>query len=178
MIRLKVTVGAGCIDLDKRATRATMRAAGNEVAAVTRALIRRSVGGGKTYRGPGGSAKAYRGGYKAGRYTASAPGQPPTSVTGTLAGSIVVRPFKSGEGVAVRETAFYALFLSAGARGGVGSGRGGVRGKRNKRGGVAGSRVLAPRPSLTLALEQREASIASRVRTSIADGLKFKRIRA
>lgn len=173
MLRLSVDIEPGRLSLDKRLTRAVMRAAGAEVAAVARAMIRGSAGSGRFYRGPGGSAKAYRGGYKKGGYTASSPGQPPVSVTGTLARSISVRPFKSGEGVTIKDTMFYALFLEKGARGGGGGGKS----SRNKRGGAGTVRVLEPRPFLTAALAQREASIAQRVQASIADGLKFERIK-
>jgi len=171
-VRLSITIDKGAFHLDKRQTRALMRQVGNEIAAVTRSMIRSSVGGGRVYRLSAGKS-----------YTASAPGQPPANRTGGLAGSVVVRPFKSGDGVAVRETAFYALFLATGAQGGIGSGRKGMRGRRNPRQrgvrvGISGTRVLLPRPSLTLALEQREESISARVRASIMDGIKFKRQRA
>lgn len=182
MIQLSIKIDGGRLEIDKRFTKATLRAAGGEVAALTRAMIRRSQGSGRLYRGPGGSARQYRGGYKPGRYTASSPGQPPVSVTRSLANSVVVRPFKSGEGVAVRERQFYALFLAVGARGGGKPSRvWRARNVNRKTGlpkravGVFTSRVLEPRPSLTAALEQREASIAQRVRQSIMQGLKFQR---
>lgn len=155
MIRMAVTVEPGRLELDKRLLRTTMRAAGAEVAATARALIRAGI-----------------------KSRISTPGQPPISRTGVLARSIVVRPFKSGEGVSIRDTAFYALFLENGARGGVGSGKKGVKGKRNKRGRVVGIRILKPHPFLSTALEQREASIAQRVAASINQGMKFQRIRA
>lgn len=175
MIRLKVDVKAGRLELDKRLLRATLRTAGNEVAGVARALIRKGTGSGRLYRGR----------------RASAPGQPPVSSSGLLSRSIRVRVFKSGEGVAIRDTAFYALFLQSGATGGGGNsrsqanilpagqrGRGGriLRGKnRMKAGAVSKSRVLLPRPFLTVALQQREASIAQRVAASINQGMKFVR---
>jgi hypothetical protein len=173
---LKIAVPSVALVYDKKVLRQTMRVAGNEVAAATRRLIRSSVGGGKVYYGSGGSS-AYRGGYRPGRYTASAAGGAPVSVTGTLLRSIKVRPFKSGEGVTVREAAFYALFLERGARGGVGSGKAGVKGKRNKRGPV-GSRVLLPRPSLTTALATRQASLEGRVGAAALAGIRMQRLRA
>jgi len=173
---LKITVPTVALVYDKKILKQTLRVAGNEVAGATRQLIRKSVGGGRIYYGAGGSAAKYRGGYKSGKYIASAPGQAPVSVTGTLLRSIKVRPFKNGEGVAVRESAFYALFLSVGARGGVGSGKFGVKGRRNKR-GIVGSRVLKPRPSLTTALAARQTSLASRVEAAAVAGIRMQRVK-
>lgn len=175
-VRLKVQVeGNYVLTYDKKRLKAIMRRAGAEVAALARSLIRRSEGGGKTYRGPGGSAAKYRGGYKPGRYTASQPGQAPTSVTGSLLGAIKARPFKSGEGVAIRDNMFYALFLEKGAKGGSRKKSGGkrVRGEA----GTSTPRVLAPRPFLTVALEKREQSIAQRIKASIIDDIEFRRVR-
>ena len=182
--RLNVQVnGLGVVTYDKRELKKLLRRGGAEVAAAARKLIRQASGGGRFYRGPGGSAARYRGGYKPGGHQASAAGQAPVSVTGTLERSIKVRPFRSGEGVAVRETAFYALFLQAGAKGGVGSGRKGVKGTRNKRSAAAASRsgkvrILQPRPSLTAALEQRQKSLGDRIRAQIVDDVTFRRMKA
>jgi hypothetical protein len=153
-VRLAITVPAGyTIIAGKAGLRAVLRAAGVEVGARARALIR---GGGKN--------------------RVSVPGEPPVSRTGTLASSIKVRPSKDGESVSIRDAAYYALFLEAGARGGVGSGKKGVRGKRNKRRGVVGTRVLLPRPFLSTALDQvANAGLAERVQTAVVEGLKFQR---
>lgn len=175
MIRLSVTVEAGRIDLDKRLLRQTLRAAGAEVVGVARTLVRKSQGSGRLYRGK----------------RSSAPGQPPISRSGDLARSFKVSVFKSGEGVAIRDAAFYARFLETGARGGGGAsrtrtnillaGQVGRRGRilrlknRMKRGAVNKTRVLMPRPFLTTALQMREASIAQRVAVSINTGIKFVR---
>jgi hypothetical protein len=170
-IRLEIEISqTGRLVYGKVRLKKLMRQAGGEIAALARALIRGAQGGGRSYYGP------------QGKHVASAPGEPPVSVTGKLAGSIKMRPFKSGEGVAVRETAFYALFLAAGAKGGVGSGRVGVRGQRNKRNRrgeifAVGRRVLLPRPSLTAALEQREISLAARVQAAVLDDIEFRRIK-
>ena len=177
MIRLSVTVSGGRLELDKKVLRQTMRAAGTEVAAVARQLIRR---GGTT--GP-------RGGKRA-----SSPSQPPANHSGLLASSFRVTVYKSGEGVSVRDTAFYARFLETGAHGGGGNtkdkanilragqlGRSGrvLRGQnRMKSGAVNKTRVLMPRPFLTIALAMREASIAQRVGMSINQGVKFVRMKA
>jgi hypothetical protein len=123
-------------------------------------------------------------------YQASAPGQPPVSRSGRLDSHIVVRPFKNGEGVAIRETTFYALFLARGAHGGgrntqdhrniLLAGETDARGRvlrgrnRLKASAISCTRVLLPRPSLELALGQGEALIEGRVKDAIMQGLKFK----
>ena len=171
-INLKVQVSSATLEYDKKSLKAILRAAGNEIARLTRSKIKSAAGSGVVYRGPGGSAAKYRGGYKKGRYQASSAGQAPVSVTGTLAKSIKVSVFKSGEGVSVRENAFYALFLQAGARGGGRKRRNGVaiRGKS----GIGKSRVLEARPSLTAALDEREDSIAERIEEAVTQGIKFR----
>ncbi|QHC35355.1 hypothetical protein [Komagataeibacter xylinus] len=186
-IQMKVTLSADALVFDKKALSRTFRQAGNEVAATARTLLRQSSGGGRLYYGPGGSAASYRGGYKAGKYQASSPGQIPAKVTGTLARSIKVRPFRSGEGVAIRDTAFYALFLEAGAHGGGRSSSGGSGGRGTKGGQITGrtyqrgrhgigkSRVLTARPFLEVALAQREASLGPRIRRAIQQGIKLQK---
>ena len=82
----------------KQQVRAVMLAAGNEVAAKARQMIRSG-----SRKGP------------------SKPGEPPHSVSGKLARSIRARAWKDGEGVTVRASEFYALFLSLGATGGGGN---------------------------------------------------------
>ncbi|MFT9385528.1 hypothetical protein [Acetobacter sp.] len=184
-IQMKVTLSADLLVFDKKALTRTFRQAGNEVAATARTLLRQSSGGGRLYYGPGGSAASYRGGYKSGRYQASLPGQVPAKITGTLARSVRVRPFRSGEGVAIRDTAFYALFLEAGAHGGGRSSSGGskaasgskMQGRTYHRGSAAigKSRILTARPFLEVALAQREASLGPRIRQAVQQGLKLER---
>jgi len=180
-LHVGLPLGMGLVYTKKR-MRKLMRQAGQEVAGLARALIRRAAGGGRTYGGSGGSKFVYkRSGksvsrpYKAGAYTASAPGQPPVNVTGTLLRGIIVRPFKSGDGVAVRDRTFYALFLEAGARGGGRKKRGGQRVKGKA--GAASARVLQPRPFLSTALARRERSLGERVRAAIIDDIEFRRIK-
>ena len=163
MIRLDVRVtSAGLVVNQKKKLRATMRKAGAEVASVAKSMIRNSARSGRTYRGSSGS------------YTASSPGQPPANLSGTLVRSIAVRPFKSGEGVAVRARVFYALFLEKGAKGGGGR----SKRSRNRRGAPVTARVLLARPFLETALESRASSISSRIRAAIVDDVQFVRIRA
>lgn len=173
---LRVSVQSAAFVWDKKFLRQTMRTAGAEVAATARNLIRTSAGGGRTYRGPGGSAAKYRGGYQKGAYQASAAGSAPRSVTRTLERSIRVSAFKSGEGVAIRDSAFYALFLEAGAKGGGRRGTAGakVRGK----GGIGKARVLLARPFLSAALVQRQGTLGPRVQASLKSGVKLVRVSA
>src|ERR1700720_3618769 len=84
---------------DKKNVQAVLRAAGAEIASVARRKIRQAVGGGRVYYGKG-----------RGRHQASLPGQSPANWSGVLAGSIKVQPLKSGDGVLIRNTAFYDLF--------------------------------------------------------------------
>ncbi|WP_242501252.1 hypothetical protein [Komagataeibacter xylinus] len=183
--QMKVTVSADALAFDKKALGRTFRQAGNEVAATARKLLRQSAGGGRLYYGPGGSAAKYRGGYMTGKYQASSPGQIPAKITGTLARSIKVRPFRSGEGVAIRDTAFYALFLEAGAHGGGRSSSGGGRAAagsamqgrtyRHGRAAIGKSRVLTARPFLEIALAQREPSLGPRIRRAVQQGIKLEK---
>jgi hypothetical protein len=185
-VRLRVHMPSYQFSYDKKQIRKVMRSAGTEVAQVARKMVSSAVGAGRVYYGPGGSTE-YRTGAKGGRYQASAAGSAPVRVSGTLARSLKVQVFKSGEGVSIRDSAFYALFLEAGAQGGVASGQKGVKGQRNvrqRRGGVnqlvsvTGVRQLQPRPFLTAALETREASIATRIAASLKDDIAFVRIKA
>ena len=82
----------------RQQVRAVMLAAGGEVAAKARAMIRSG-----SRKGP------------------SKPGEPPHSVSGKLARSIRARAWKDGEGVTVRASEFNTLFLSLGAKGGGGN---------------------------------------------------------
>ena len=159
---------------DKSALKRVMRAAGNEIAAVARAMIR------------AGAATKKR----AARRVSQA-GAPPVGRSGNLARGIKVRPWKSGEGVTITDAArttrgsraFYALFLEKGARGGRGSGRKGVKGQRNKysRGvlvSVSSGRVLAPHPFMTPAVEKVEANgLADRIRDALINGMTLRRIK-
>ncbi|GBR00529.1 hypothetical protein [Acetobacter oeni] len=174
-VAIRVTVDASALVFDKRALKASLLVAGREVAAQARRDMRSSAGSGIIYRGPGGSASKYRGGYKRGAHQASAPGEAPSRITGTLAKSIKVRAFRSGEGVSIRDTAFYALFLEKGASGGgrMKSGGAFVRGKR----GVGKVRKLEPRPFLTRALQEREASIEPRLAQAARDGIRMVRMK-
>lgn len=170
MIRLSVTVPAATLELDKRALKRALMQAGREVAKDARRLIRTSPASGRLYRGPGGSAK-YRGAGP-GLHRASSPNQAPASDSGTLLRSIGVKPFQSGEGVRITDSAFYALFLEAGARGG---GRLGPRGaKRRGKAGISKTRVLEPRPFLTTSLQSREQSLGPRLLRAMAGGISLK----
>jgi hypothetical protein len=200
MIQFEVTLQSGAFTYDKRLLKATLRRGAQEVMRDAQALIRAKIGGGRLYRGSGGSS-LYRG-YKAGQYQASIPGNPPTSVTGTLARSFKLFPFRSGDGIAIRDVMFYGLFLEAGAQGGVGSGGGGSTRttrkaptaaeiksgmgridrsgqrnayKRNLRVAVVGTRVLLPRPFLSTALAANGNRIGDKLRDAAISGLGWKK---
>ncbi len=158
MIDLRVRVtSAALVTNGKARLRKVVRAAAAEVLRAARASIKRASGNGRLY---------YRAG---GRYRASAPGEAPVSVSGTLARSLSVKVFKSGEGAAIRDKAFYSFFLTHGAQGG---GKG--KASRNKRGRAGTRRVLAPRPFLEPALTSRAASIEARMREAILQDIAFR----
>jgi hypothetical protein len=159
MMRLQITVGAGYLAYEKVKLRAVMRAAGAEVATRARSLIRGGVKG-----------------------RTSVPGGPPVSRTGTLAASIKVRPSQSGESVTIRDSAYYALFLESGARGGGGDARPQNLHRtrtgrtRMKKSAINKDRILLPRPFLSTALDQAEsAGLAARIGASIGQDIKFVR---
>ena len=158
MIKLQIKASSGVLVYEKKRLKKIMRAAGGEVASVARALIRRKM------------AERRKGGI-----TGSTPGEPPAVRTGALLRGITVRPYKSGEGVAIRDRQFYALFLEEGAKGG---GRQGGKGVRNKRGKAMTARILQPRPFLSTALESRQESVGQRIRDSIVQDIAFRRVKA
>jgi hypothetical protein len=83
MSALKLTVtNWGEVALDKRQMKNLMRSAANDIKNKTSRLVSQTTGSGRTYRGGGGS--AYRGAYRPGPYRASAPGDAPVMVSGTL----------------------------------------------------------------------------------------------
>lgn len=169
-LQLKVT-SWGTVMLDKREVRNLMRSAANDIKTKTARIINASSGGGRLYRGGGGA--QYRGAYKAGTYRASAPGEPPVRVTGTLRNSLKSYVYPSGEGFAVRERAFYALFLEVGAHGGGNPGKHGS-GRRKPARGVYTARVLEPRPSLDRVMAQQAAELDRRVGEALTKGLTWK----
>lgn len=157
----------GVFAFDKRAQRALMRGAANDIKAKTARLISRTGGGGRTY---------HRG---AKTYTASAPGEPPVLVSGTLKGSMKSYVFKDGDGFAVRQRAFYALFLETGARGGRAGSRAGIaRARRQRRKQAPTSvRVLEPRPSLDVVMNREEKNVETRLRKAIDQGMTWRQTR-
>lgn len=170
MIKMRVRVdNAYLLTWDKKKARQTHRRAAAEILANARRLVRKGGGGGRRYYVEGG------------RYVASAAGQPPVSLTGALRRSGRASVFRSGTGFSVRFSAFWALILEQGARGGAGSSRGkafALRGARSGPGGrriAAGTRELEPRPFLSRAAEDAWPSIHDRMVAAIYDGIEFRR---
>jgi hypothetical protein len=164
MFRLAITVQAGRLELDKKLLRATLRSAGNEVAATARGLIR--AGGPKMPKQ---------------RRPASKPGQPPMNQTGKLAAGLVVRVYRNGEGVQIIDTARsakgsgapYALFLEKGARNfGPRVHNFGRRVNARKVADIS-KRELLPRPFMSAALDKVSASLVPRLAASVNQGMKF-----
>jgi hypothetical protein len=167
LINLKIAIrNWGEVHLDKRELKNLMRSAGNDVASKTRRLISRQDGSGRTYSIAGN------------RHQASAPGEPPTQITGKLRGSLKTYVYKDGSGFAVRERQFYSLFLEAGARGGGNPGghrAARAQARRHARArNIYTQRVLLPRPHLDVVMAQEEKQLQSRVRRAFDQGLKWK----
>jgi hypothetical protein len=181
MSHLKMSISSwGEIHLDPKGVRALMRGAGNDVARKTRALISRGGGGGRTYRGGGGG--ACRGGYKPGHYTASAPGEPPVQVTGSLRNSLKTYVYRDGLGFAVRERQFYSLFLEAGAQGGGNAGQRATakqraQARRHRARSAYTARVMEPRPHLDRVMEQEAKNLDARIGAAFEKGLTWRQTR-
>lgn len=160
MIGLRVGIPVGVqLTIDMKAKKKVLRQAGNQVARVTRRKLSQ-----------GGTGRKY------GAHTASAPGQPPAKRSGALARSIGVRVFRSGDGVAIRARRFTALFLEDGAAGGVGSGKAGVKGKRNTRRATVGTRKLEPRPFLSAAMKElSEQKLGEQLRNALIQGIDLRK---
>lgn len=163
-IQLQIHVPTWRIVHDRKATAKVMRAAASEVAGVARRMIR------------AGS-----------RQHPSEPGQPPASKTGQLASAIRVRVKTTPGAIVARviDSAIdkagrpYGKFLETGR-----AGRSAGVKRRHRRMTVAErqatsgqSGYMAPRPYLTLALEQRETSITRRINDAIMNDMKFQRIK-
>ncbi len=156
-IDVRIPMGAELV-IEKKAKKRVLRRFGNKIARATRKKLAQP-GAGRRY----------------GKHTASAPGAPPARITGQLAQSIGVRVFKSGDGVAIRARRFTAKFLEVGAQGGIGSGKAGVKGQRNKRASIAGSRVLEPRPFLSAAAEEQvKGGLAAELRDALVNDINLK----
>jgi len=181
MSNLQMTItNWGEVVLDKRELKKLMRSAGNDIKSKTARLINQSAGGGRTYRGGGGS--QYRGAYSATPYTASAPGEAPVRVSGTLRSALKTYVYPTGEGFAVRDRQYYALFLEAGAHGG-GNRFGGrpqaaaaarAQRKRRRAKGVYTARILAPRPFLDRVMDQEAENLLTRTGKALRDGMTWK----
>jgi hypothetical protein len=176
-LKLEVT-SWGVVMLDKKQVRAVMRAAGNDIRSKTARLVNKTQGSGRQYYGGGGA--AYRGEYRPGRYRASAPGSPPVRVSGTLRGSLKTYLYPSGEGFAVRERIFYALWQETGASGGGNPGKRALlpinrrTGKRKRAKGVYTRRVLAPRPAIASVIASEAANLNRRVEAALLQGMTWK----
>ena len=182
MIRLEVKMEGFWLEFDKKHLRSVMRAAGGEIAAAARRMIRRSSGSGRFYN--------YKG-HRGARYQASAPGQPPVDISGALpnrsrcARSRAARASRSATRILraiprVRRQGRRRQHARpqqhpARRRDRLDGGRL-LRGQnRMKAGAISKTRVLAPRPFLTAALDQRRASITARIEAAIIEGVKFQR---
>ena len=169
----------GEVALDKRRLKALMRSAGTDIASKTRRLISQTAGSGRYYAGGGGS--AYRGSYRAEGYYASAPGQPPVSVTGTLR--------RIAEGLSLTRAAMASPCASAPftrsssrparAAGATPSAAGAnprppSAGARHRARGRYQTRVSRSRPHLDRVMAEQEPILERRVRAALDEGMTWR----
>jgi hypothetical protein len=164
MPRLTITVPAKVFALDKKAMRANLKQAGNQIVARVRTDLN-NTGSGKKY----------------GKHQASAAGSPPSSDTGQLAKKVKAKVGRGGDTIVISEP-YYAKFLEFGAEGGGGKQTGiAASGKqlrqRNKRGKPQTTRVLAARPFLYPAAEKEMDSIKDKLVKAFEQGISFKDVK-
>lgn len=174
-MRIEVVIPSYALVYEKKKLRKVLLNAGQEIAAVTRKLIRMA---------------------SKGKKGASKPGQPPHSQSGLLLKSIKAKTWRKqgADGVSIRDMAYYALFLQVGAKGGGGdthnkanilkAGETNWRGRvlrgqnRMKAGAVNKARILLPRPFLSVALDQRKVSIQERIQEAVLGDMQFRKLKA
>jgi HK97 gp10 family phage protein len=150
MANIKITVPSVVLTSDRKDVKKALRAAGNEVAAIARKLIKSSQGG---------------------------PGSPPQNKTGALAASMRARV--NSEGTSVQITAagngkkgkdFYALILE---NGGTGSKK---KGGKDKRGRDVSGWSMKPHPFLSTAVEKvgGDEALGQRLTDAIVNGISLK----
>jgi hypothetical protein len=159
------------ITFDKKATVDAIRAGVRDVAKVARSLVRHASGGGRKY----------------GKHQASAAGEPPSMVSGELAGSIrtsvkardftiIGRILDAAEDAEGRP---YPRFQEVGAAGG--GGRKGMGSKRShakrkfteRKMSASSKRVQEPRPFLTTALDSQHAAIEQAIAKAVQADIKL-----
>lgn len=157
MATLQIRVESATLLYDKKHLRQTLRTAGSEVAAAARKLIRSSPAVGAVYRGK------YRG------RQASAPGSAPRSLSGLLARSVKLKAIAKGDGISIRDVAWYALALEVGA---ARYPAGFKRIHRTRTAAPHGMR-MQPRPYLSVALDQRAPTLLPRIQQALRDDIKL-----
>lgn len=162
------TRGVTTLAYEPKALRSLMRKVGGEIVSQARANLRGAGGGGRTYFNSGGN--QYKP-YVTGRHTASAPGSAPARQTGFLAKALKSAVWKSGQGVTVKDTAFWSSALEYGASGG--GRKGGIYLRRKA--AAATGRVLQARPFLGPALTAKSGSLISRIRDAVEQDITFKK---
>jgi hypothetical protein len=151
-MKVKIDIPEYTLKYDKSFLKQVMGGAGNRVKKTTVELIRDSAGSGIMRNG----------------HVASAPNEAPANFTGNLAKSLKVKVARDGTSVSVVDTAKYALSLESGSRGG-----GGKKGNRNRRDMPSTTRVMAPRPYLSTALDKNIESITKDIQDSVIKDINF-----
>jgi hypothetical protein len=178
---LKIVVPHASIEFSKDNIRKALRSAALDVIREARALTQNPNGGGRAYSTPAGMSK--------GIHYASAAGEPPAMLTGTLNKSFGMRSKGSGTTIILEDNAYYAKFLELGAHGGAGTNQKGGKGTSNtyrlnpltrKKERVAPTptpgqkeRDLEPRPFLSRALVDQTPEIIKKVQDAAVADMKF-----
>lgn len=167
---LKVTIPEAALLFEKKNLRKALKESAQSVAKEARALTRNAGGSGRVYATPRTMVKGY--------HQASAPGEPPASLTGLLSRSI--KTSIKGDRVRVFDTAFYSKFLETGAQGGGGTNQKGGKGTKNTRAkknqpkpAPSTVRVLEPRTFISRALDDQKATIEKKLIEAIEKDIEL-----
>jgi hypothetical protein len=159
MPQLVITVPSYALTFDKKLLRRILGQAGREIVNTARALIGRDASG-----------RMY------GSHQASGAGGPPATLSGTLARSLSYKA--KGDRLTIKDGVFYAKFLEVGAQGGGGGKNSKSIGRSHKRGGAKGKpqtkRILAPRPFLSVAIENDFPSLQKRIGAALSKSIDLK----
>lgn len=139
-MKIDIKIDEFHLELNKDILKKELRLIAKEVKQKTIALLKNSVPSGK----------------KRGSHTASAPGQAPSLMDGLLASSITYKIKK--DRIVIKDSAYYSLFLEAGAT----------------KTGKSGTGTILPRPFLSTVLDEMRPDIEKRLEKAVMQGLTSK----
>jgi hypothetical protein len=175
---IKIVVPKKALELDKKVLKAALRSAGSAIVKNARALIQNGGASGvqsavRLRWNPHYKKSQYTRLLKTSRHTASAPGKPPSNLSGLLAASIISSVVSNRDGMGIKfvDTAHdpkgrpYGKFLE------VGTHR--VRGKRSHKKAQTPPDKMQPRPYLSKAVEDGQKIIEQKVEEALSKALQF-----